>query len=265
VAIKHAGTAAGEADDEFFVGYLPLPPRLAAGMKRMVAALLALGAVVAGAAAGLVNDPGAGAWSDEAGQAWEGELSLQPYPMLRVPAPAGHWRTMLLVGEGKVGVAERARDFDGRWVRLRGTRLERDGRAMIEVASADDAIERIDVPRDRPPSDGVMGLERVVDIRGEIIDPKCYLGAMKPGEGKTHKACAALCLRGGIPPMFVTRSESGEPVYYLLLDDAGEPLEGQAIESVLPFVGDFVRLRGRAVAAGDMNYLKVNSVDIRRE
>ena len=25
-------------------------------------------------------------------------------------------------------------------------------------------------------------------------------GAMKPGDGKTHKGCAALCLRGGIPP-----------------------------------------------------------------
>jgi hypothetical protein len=45
-----------------------------------------------------------------------------------------------------------------------------------------------------------------VTLRGEIIDPKCYIGAMKPGGGKTHKACAQLCLSGGIPPMLVTRN-----------------------------------------------------------
>ena len=38
-----------------------------------------------------------------------------------------------------------------------------------------------------------------VTLKGEIIDPKCYLGAMKPGGGKTHKACAMRCIAGGIP------------------------------------------------------------------
>ena len=58
-------------------------------------------------------------------------------------------------------------------------------------------------------------------LAGEIIDPKCYFGAMKPGEGKIHKACATLCLRGGIPPMFMTTDEQGRHVYYLLTKPDG--------------------------------------------
>jgi hypothetical protein len=39
---------------------------------------------------------------------------------------------------------------------------------------------------------------------GEVVDAKCYLGAMKPGDGKSHKACATLCVTNGIPAMPVT-------------------------------------------------------------
>jgi hypothetical protein len=34
---------------------------------------------------------------------------------------------------------------------------------------------------------------------GEIVDTKCFLGVMNPGEGKVPRECAALCLSGGIP------------------------------------------------------------------
>ena len=49
----------------------------------------------------------------------------------------------------------------------------------------------------------------VATLRGEIVDSKCYLGAMKPGDQKTHKACATLCIRGGIPPVLVERLPGG--------------------------------------------------------
>lgn len=45
-----------------------------------------------------------------------------------------------------------------------------------------------------------------VTLDGELVDSKCYLGTMKPGDGKTHKSCAILCLRGGIPPLFVSKA-----------------------------------------------------------
>ncbi len=72
-----------------------------------------------------------------------------------------------------------------------------------------------------------------VTLKGEIIDPKCYLGAMKPGGGKTHKACAMLCISGGVPPMLVTRDANKQETFYLLTTDQG----GVANELVLPFVG----------------------------
>jgi len=41
-------------------------------------------------------------------------------------------------------------------------------------------------------------------LRGEVIDPKCYIGAMKPGGGKTHKACAE-CF--SIRPLLVLKQQ----------------------------------------------------------
>jgi nitrite reductase/ring-hydroxylating ferredoxin subunit len=51
---------------------------------------------------------------------------------------------------------------------------------------------------------------------GPLGDPKCFARAMKPGDGKTHKGCAVLCLRGGIPAVFVAADR-----VYLLVDEAG--------------------------------------------
>jgi hypothetical protein len=83
-----------------------------------------------------------------------------------------------------------------------------------------------------------------ITLKGEIIDPKCYLGAMKPGGGKTHKARHA-CISGGVPPMLVTRDASKQETFYLLTTAEG----GLAGELVLPFVGDSGRSHRTAGAA----------------
>jgi hypothetical protein len=54
--------------------------------------------------------------------------------------------------------------------------------------------------------------DRPIEVRGEIVDSKCFLGVMVPGSGKTHKDCASLCLRGGIPPALYVRDQSGQIV-----------------------------------------------------
>ena len=38
-------------------------------------------------------------------------------------------------------------------------------------------------------------------LKGEIYDPKCAFGAMKPGFGKPHRSCAIRCISGGVPPI----------------------------------------------------------------
>jgi hypothetical protein len=97
-------------------------------------------------------------------------------------------------------------------------------------------------------------------LRGEIIDPKCYLGAMKPGGGKTHKACAMRCISGGIPPMLVTRDLDGRETFYLLVTENG----CVANEAAYPFVGDQVEMTGRLQQQDDMLVLAVSPNSIRR-
>ena len=46
-------------------------------------------------------------------------------------------------------------------------------------------------------------------MAGEICDGKCETGAMRPGNGIAHRACAILCLAGGVPPVFVTAAPGG--------------------------------------------------------
>jgi hypothetical protein len=83
---------------------------------------------------------------------------------------------------------------------------------------------------------------------------------MKPGGGKTHKACAMLCVSGGVPPMLVTRDAAGNETFYLLVTEAG----GVANESVLDFVGDPVEVSGRLERHGDLLILRVAADGVRR-
>jgi hypothetical protein len=83
---------------------------------------------------------------------------------------------------------------------------------------------------------------------------------MKPGEGITHKQCATLCIRGGIPPMFVTQRSDGTRSYILLASPTNGPLDPDAY----PFIGDDVELSGELSDWGDLELLRVDAADIRR-
>ncbi|OKS88071.1 Rieske 2Fe-2S domain-containing protein [Mucilaginibacter polytrichastri] len=77
-------------------------------------------------------------------------------------------------------------------------------------------------------------------IFGEIIDPKCYLGAMNPGEGKPHRSCAILCISGGIMPMLAFKDIHGQSQYAVLLGRHGEKINAQVIK----FVAEPVKITG---------------------
>jgi hypothetical protein len=179
-----------------------------------------------------------------------------------VPGEApGTVRTILLVEDGKFGAADRVRPFAGRAVRVSGTLLHRDERWMLELAAGADGLQPApDLPGDvvRRLASPVRQPLGPVTLRGEVIDSKCYLGAMKPGGGKTHKACAALCLAGGVPPMFVTRSPDGPETYYLL----ATATSGPANDAVRDVVGDPAELDGSLEKVEDV--LVVRLATIRR-
>lgn len=255
-----ARVGSGEA---FYVGYLKMPGTLRKFVMGVLPVLLALTGGTALFLSLSQNDPGNGVWADEAAPTMIGRIEAAPYPLIRVLTndPDMPIATILLVEEGKRGGGEGVRALDGRMAGVRGTLLQRDHVKLIELdvegSKPDASLSGADTSRLSVLQRELLGR---VTLRGEIIDPKCYCGAMKPGEGKTHKACATLCISGGIPPMFVTLDSNGKRSYYLLSNHEGRALD----ERILPFVADLVEITGMLERRDDLTLFKIDPADIRR-
>lgn len=236
-------------EEEFFVGYLAQSPRARRTALGLGAALLLL--LWAAGFALARSSAGAGrakfAFGQSAGEL--GVLTSAPEPVFWTldPQLPGGVRATLLVRQGKFGLAGAA--FDRHVVRVRGSVIEREGRRMIELASAPEAADGAldDAARAQllSPERRVLG---PVSLSGEIVDSKCFLGRMRPGDRRTHRACAQQCIAGGIPPLFVTRDARGRETHYLLANARGESIAAE----VLPFVAEPVLVRGQLVQQGDL-------------
>jgi hypothetical protein len=229
---------------EFYVGYLAMPPRLKWAVRGLTLLLLVLVGADAWLVASLQPAAGSGSWADKPHE-YVGTLTRVPYPMLRVKT-ADAIKTYLLVSDEKRG-AEAALGVtpDGP-VKLSGFPIARAGLGMIELA-ADDVAVIAETPTIEEPAREITA---TTTLEGEIVDSKCWLGVMRPAEGHLHKACASLCIRGGIPPMFVTRGGDGQTPGMMLLTQA----DGSAVppDLILPFVGDAVRLTGTIEKRADL-------------
>jgi len=95
-------------------------------------------------------------------------------------------------------------------------------------------------------------------LEGEIIDPKCYFGVMKPGFGKIHRSCAVRCVSGGIPPVLATTDQNNISEYYLLTDLKGKPINNE----VLPYIGKPSKIKGLVEKMEDWYILKMSIDDI---
>lgn len=254
-------------DDEFFVGYLPTPPRTRRFALGAGAAAIALVALSGVAIAGTMTSPGSGVTPFHGPEHFVGVLSAHPYGVLwTLSDDERSLRAILIVRGGKLGMPPQAATLDGAVVAIDGGLLDRDGHRMIELAHLPEASTELDAARvarirallAEPPE--TLG---EVELRGEIVDSKCYLGRMRPGGGRTHRACAQLCVAGGIPPVLVTRDHaSGTEQHYLLVRADAEPAElGRA---VLPYLAEPVALRGRLERRGDLLVLAIDPATIRR-
>jgi hypothetical protein len=187
-------------------------------------------------------------------------------------------RWALLVAPGKHGAGALATPFDGQRVTLDATRIQRGNAVMFEVApgtiAADPAASAADTSSPGTSLGGTLSAGKSlagtslastsstgnvvapeaaaagtssregtpVTLRGEIVDSKCFLGVMVPGDGKTHKDCASLCLRGGIPPALVVRDREGRSALLLLVSESGGSLAGHPAAS--RFAGEPIELTG---------------------
>lgn len=227
--------------DDFFVGYLRTPLRLA----RFVAITAVLCLIGADAVALLLYRAQAarasGDWGSAGEVAYDGVLVARPYPVLLVPAQNGAAAYAVLpVSEGKEGAPPGFEALDGASVTLTGYPLLRDGLTVLQLsAPPHEARKTLALAAPVP-----MGRHT---LTGEIVDSKCYLGAMIPGEGKVHQSCAALCLLGDIPALFVTRDPAGRLTYRLLADESGNAmpqLAGARAGQPLTLSGTITRLDG---------------------
>ncbi len=95
------------------------------------------------------------------------------------------------------------------------------------------------------------------------MDSKCFLGVMKPGSGKAHRACAELCLLGGIPPILVAQNSAGQQAGYLLVLENDVETGSSASMEIAHYAAQPVSLRGSLERRGDLLFLKIKEHNIR--
>jgi len=236
--------------DEFYIGYESrMAPGLARRIRAAAAGVLVLAVLLPLLLIAAQGRFARGVFEFGRTRTVEGRLVEFPYPALDVEGapPESYW----LVGPGKHGAAALVRGLDGRRVRLRGTLIERDGEKMLQLAPHE--IETIGAAAETKPS--VLVRIRTVSVVGELVDSKCHLGVMKPGEGPAHRDCAVRCLLGAVPPML---SEHGTQVRLALLREDGRPF----FSDFPALAGRTLTVRGTLVSQGVRRFLEAGLDDI---
>ena len=220
---------------DFYVGYAP---KASSGTARFLwGVMLGLVLVIAAIAALLVcsQKPYADS-SFEFGKVrtFEGAIVARPFPALRVTRPGQAGRhdesSYILVAPGKHGADSLVDGYDGKRVSLQGQLIYRDAGTMLEIVPGSIKLLGNNPTAPAPMSTAPAPMQELGAITaiGEIVDSKCYLGVMNPGNGKVHRDCAARCISGGIPPLFITNDGHEQ---YLLLASDGRALEPDALRN----------------------------------
>lgn len=239
-----------ESDDKLFVGYAPLPARLRRNMLAVAFAIALCGVILAALFSSAQRDPGDGQWSEDASTI-TGVYSSMPYPMIRM----GRATSILLVGQGKFGPVRPSEPLELQTVRATGRPITRGSLRLLEL---DRPLERLGPADAVKPFDSAPAVDR--SFVGEIVDPKCFAGSMKPGDGKTHKSCAALCLRGGIPPVLRVGDHC-----YLLSGPNQTPCDGGTLERVISLVGESgVVVSGKLQVFPGLPVLEISAYSVTR-
>ncbi|MBA4057231.1 MAG: hypothetical protein C0490_21135, partial [Marivirga sp.] len=230
-------------NEEFYVGYFPEAPKHTSYVIRKT--VLTIGILIIGVSLLLIWCQKKFAESNfEYGvnTTVEGFLFTEPVPHMVVPlgeASDGKklFQNIMLVGPGKEGaekVIEKiksisGKSFIGSKVKLSGYLIYGDGKTLLQITEEDN--NKIQVSNDRAIDPvGEFSTEKI-SVSGEVVDPKCYFGVMKPGEGKVHRSCAIRCIAGGIPAVF---RSTGSPDYFLLVHEKSIAIN----EDILSLVGD---------------------------
>ena len=229
----------------FFIGWAGLPRSLYGFIALAAAAGAAVAAVFAVLVLVALPPRETGSW--DSGD-FEGILVTKPYALVRVPAagstPA---HSVLLVDNWKYGVTLGPDFHAGQAVHAKGYALSRGQVTILQLA---DALQPAAHPIAALPALSDAGVQT---LSGEIVDGKCWAGAMNPGDGKAHRGCGSLCLLGNVPALFIPRGASPSP-WYVLADADGNALD----EAIRAHVGEPQTLRGHVYDAGDLHEFRID-------
>lgn len=250
-------------DVEFFVGYLPMSARFKRTVLTVGVGSLLLLLAAGFALARTTRGAGPAKFAFGKSEGTLGVLTTEPTPVLWTldPSVAGGVRGTLLVRPGKFGLTPRGRALAGQSVRVSGQSLERSGLRVIELAGEPQpaAGELSEAERALLAAPARRSLGELT-LNGQIEDSKCWLGRMRPGAKRTHRACAQLCIAGGIPAIFVAREESGLERPLLLADREGHSID----RALLPFVAEPVEIRGELKQLGQLFVLQTTLDHVKR-
>jgi hypothetical protein len=243
---------------DFYIGYLPNAPAALARFVRKVILVLGLLAVILALTLLVTQMPFANS-AFEYGKVrrFEGIIETHPYPTLWIARPgdavqAEKYSRYLLVAPGKHGADDLVAAFDGKQVGLQGQLIYREGGVMVEVEPG--SIKQLDTTHASPPITRDLGS---VTITGEIVDSKCFLGVMNPGNGKVHRDCASRCLSGGIPPIFVT--SNGADQFLLVGPDGG----AIGRDDLREFIAEPITIRAELLQRGESRLLLIDTRALR--
>jgi hypothetical protein len=239
--------------NDFYVGYVPKAPIQLAWFVRKIILVLGLLAITVALLLVLGQMPFANSVFEYGKlRKFEGIIETQPYPTLLIPRPGESgqkekYSRYLLVAPGKHGANDLVGGFDGKQVSLQGQLIYREGGVMVEIEpnsikSIDNDLGTLPVARD-------LG---AVKLAGEIVDSKCYLGVMNPGQGKVHRDCASRCLSGGIPPLFITFDGENQ---FLLVGPDGDAIGRDVLRD---FVAEPITIEGEELQRGESRLLRID-------
>ena len=250
--------------DEFYIGWeAKAAPGIGKTARKAVVVLLALALLVPVVLAVSQRMIGASVFEWGTHKAFSGILQAQPYPHLLVARPGNadglpRFSTYYLVAPWKFGLdRETIAPLHGKSVTLKGTLIYRGNQTMIETKPEWIQAAEQTSATTPPPQSMSLGTQTLI---GEIVDSKCFLGVMNPGQLTPHRACAIRCISGGIPPVLLVRRTNGPALYFLLVSRDGKPVNKQ----VLNMVAEPVEITGEVERQGDLLILRADPDTYRR-
>jgi hypothetical protein len=185
-----------------------------------------------------------------------------PYPMLRVQVAKNTYKNILLLGFGKSSanpflekIQGEVPNLNGKKLSIEGNLIYYNGKTLIQITDK----EKVTLENNSKTPTPLKETISKMTLSGEIIDPKCYFGVMKPGKGKIHRSCAVRCISGGIPPVLAPTDKNNISEYFLITDLNGNPINNK----ILTFIGKPSEITGIVQKMEDWSIIKIDADNIK--